>query len=82
MAVARVRGLAPRNFMAWMIFSKKGMGRIESSSVHQFGGDRLGKLASLQACGKESISGKLVGIAVNTLEDMHPLFHANNSTPY
>ncbi|CAL5386247.1 unnamed protein product [Camellia sinensis] len=50
MAVAIVRAFAPRDFMALMILSKKDMSKIVSSSVHQFGGDRLGNLASLQAC--------------------------------
>ncbi|CAL5333909.1 unnamed protein product [Camellia sinensis] len=50
MAVAIVKAFAPRDFMALMILSKKDMSKIVSSSVHQFGGDRLGNFASLQAC--------------------------------
>lgn len=48
-AAERVEALAPRDFIAVMILAKNWMSIMVSSSVHQFGGDRLGKFASLQA---------------------------------
>lgn len=54
-AAERVEALAPRDFMAVMILAKNSMSIIVSSSVHQFGGDRLGKFASLQACATKKL---------------------------
>ncbi|WVY91185.1 hypothetical protein V8G54_036699 [Vigna mungo] len=48
-APAMVRYLAPRCFMAAITFAKETTSSTASSSVHQFGGDWLGKFASLQA---------------------------------
>lgn len=54
-AEAKEDGLRPLCFMEAKTSEKKSMFKIQSSSVHQLGGDRHGNIASLQAFLKKKL---------------------------